>query len=498
MGRTEPREADLKRLFALAPSLLCVAGLDGFFKRVNPAFEAILGWSAAELLARPFLDFVHPDDRAATQAVVGDLARGAPTIDFENRYRCRDGSFRWVLWTAVPYLPEGLIYACGHDVTAAKQAEQALRASESRYRQLLESSPDAMVICDQQGRIALVNAAAVQLFGSRREELVGQEIESLIPERFRAAHRAHRARFNAAPHVRPMGHLLKLCGLRRDGSEFPADISLGYLHTEEGLLIFAAVRDVTERDRVAQAMREHELQLLIAQRIQQRLLPGTAPQVAGFDIAGAIYPADFAAGDYYDYLAMPGGRWGIVVGDVSGHGFGPALLTASGQTLIRLRAETTADPGEILTAANAYLAEETDDGVFMTMLLACLDPVARTLAFSNAGHPPGYVFDAAGRLRHTLDSGGMPLAVLPATEYHTAGPVPLLSGDLVVLLTDGVTETLSLQGEIFCAERLTAAVQRLRGQSAQGVVDGLRATVREFGNGAAPADDLTLVAIRVL
>src|SRR5687768_9519594 len=107
----EAAQAERNRLFELSLDLLCTAGLDGYFKRVNPAFERVLGWSTKELTSVPFLDFVHPDDREATVAEVEKLSGGAVTIDFENRYRCDDGSYKWLAWRAMPVPEEGLIFA---------------------------------------------------------------------------------------------------------------------------------------------------------------------------------------------------------------------------------------------------------------------------------------------------------------------------------------------------------------------------------------------------
>lgn len=116
-------EAERDRFFTLSLDLLCIAGVDGYFRRLNPAFERTLGFSLNELVAQPFMDFVHPDDRAATQAVIASLARGEKLINFENRFRCKDGGYRWISWTCAPFPSEGLIYATGHDITGIKKTE---------------------------------------------------------------------------------------------------------------------------------------------------------------------------------------------------------------------------------------------------------------------------------------------------------------------------------------------------------------------------------------
>lgn len=120
-------EAQRDRFFQLPLDLLCVADLDGRFRRLNPAFEETLGYSMEELKSQPFMNFVHPDDRAATRTELEKLGTGQTTGRFENRYRCRDGSWKWLSWRARPYVEEGLIYATARDVTDDKQADEAHR-----------------------------------------------------------------------------------------------------------------------------------------------------------------------------------------------------------------------------------------------------------------------------------------------------------------------------------------------------------------------------------
>jgi len=114
---------DLDRFFTYALDMLCIAGTDGFFKRVNPSFERTLGWTADEMLQKPFVDLIHPDDRAETLAEVGRLATGMPTLSFENRFRCKDGSYRHLHWTSYPEPGTGLLYAVARDVTEWRRRE---------------------------------------------------------------------------------------------------------------------------------------------------------------------------------------------------------------------------------------------------------------------------------------------------------------------------------------------------------------------------------------
>ena len=132
-------EAELDRFFSSAIDMLCIAGLDGYFKRLNPSWEATLGFTREELMARPFLEFVHPDDAGPTIAEMRKLGEGADAISFENRYLCRNGTYRWFLWNARPHVSEQVIYAAARDVTDRKRAEEELR----RYATDLETAKRA-------------------------------------------------------------------------------------------------------------------------------------------------------------------------------------------------------------------------------------------------------------------------------------------------------------------------------------------------------------------
>src|SRR5262245_33718260 len=119
-------EEELNRFFALSIDLICIAGFDGYFKRLNPAWGNALGRSISELCAVPYLEFVHPDDQAATSAEAGKVAAGAKLLRFDNRYSAADGSYRWLSWTAVPYIDERLIYAAARDVTEIRATAERL------------------------------------------------------------------------------------------------------------------------------------------------------------------------------------------------------------------------------------------------------------------------------------------------------------------------------------------------------------------------------------
>jgi PAS domain S-box-containing protein len=150
-------EDERERFFAVGADLLVVAGADGHFKRVSPACERTLGWTPAELTARPWADFLHPDDRAATLELDAQVQQGREVLAFENRYRHKDGSYRWLSWRAKPYPAEGLVYAGATDTTERKLAEDGLREGERRFRQLADAMPQIVWTAGPDGQVDYLN-----------------------------------------------------------------------------------------------------------------------------------------------------------------------------------------------------------------------------------------------------------------------------------------------------------------------------------------------------
>jgi protein-histidine pros-kinase len=248
-------EARYRGLLETTPDAIVLSNVTGRVVLANSQAEDLFGYGRGEMSGLPVEALLpervradHLRDRAGFFSVPRSRALGAGLEVVVVR---KDGTeFPAEVSLSLLETDEGnLLISALRDISSRKRADQ-------KFRDLLESAPDAMVIVDPTGRMVLTNSQTVHLFGWSREELLGQAVEMLIPERFRGVHPTHRTAFFGAPRARAMGVGLDLYGLRKNGSEFPVEISLSPLETEEGLFVSSAIRDVTERKLVERAVQE--------------------------------------------------------------------------------------------------------------------------------------------------------------------------------------------------------------------------------------------------
>src|SRR5579864_5026661 len=250
-------DAVFRALAESAPDGIVLVNQEGRIILVNLQTEKLFGYGREELLDKP-LEILIPErlrgrHRGHRAGYMGEPLLRPMGVGLELHGLRKDGTEFPIEISLSPIKTTDDSFVCSsiRDITDRKRIEE-------RFRALLDSAPDAMVIAGHDGRIVLINSQTEKLFGYRREELLGQPVEVLVPERFWKHHRAHRTGYMSNPQSRAMGAGHDLYGLKKDGTEFPVEISLSPQQTDEGTLVSSTIRDITERKRIDDALRQSE------------------------------------------------------------------------------------------------------------------------------------------------------------------------------------------------------------------------------------------------
>lgn len=314
-GARVMRNAELNRLqskgerdrfFDLSLDLICIANTDGRFLQVNGAFLTTLGYSEEELLARPFLDIVHPEDMQSTLEAMDRLDAGQKVTRFVNRYRCKDGSWRHLSWASSPLPKEGLIYASARDITDFLGVQEALNASEEELSITLQSIGDGVLSTDVNGKVTRINRMAESLTGWSENEAIGLPVEQvfcILNEATREPASVPIIASLSTGEVRELGNHTLL--VSRDGKERPIADNCAPIRNRQGDIVGAVLtfRDVSRERRVA---RELHAAHKLAQSETERLnlvLDAVVDGVIGFNADGEVQSFNSAAEQLYGYEA---------------------------------------------------------------------------------------------------------------------------------------------------------------------------------------------------
>ena len=372
------------------------------------------------------------------------------------------------------------------DVTEGSLSQQ----TSALLSQVVEQIGDGVLLTDRQGFIEYVNPAFETLTGFSADDVRGR-----TPRILKSGLQ------DSAFYQRLWGELLA-------GHSFQATIAnrkkTGEIyHVEETITpiidgtgrtshFVAIIKDITE----VLNIQERDVQLRLARQIQQKFYR-PAPTVPGFDVAAAAYPAYETSGDYFDFIPLPHNRLGIAVGDVEGHGFGSALVMALTRAYVHSFAAMGLEVDQILSQVNRMLVEDIGDRCFVTLMLASLDLDSRSLVFAGAGHIPGYVLNPDGSTEHTLESGGPPVGLFPNLRFSRNPTITLQPGQLLFLLTDGITESASPAGIEWGATGALSYLATHRHRPANQLVEGLYHEALRFTAHEPQRDDIASVIIKV-
>lgn len=262
-----------------------------------------------------------------------------------------------------------------------------------------------------------------------------------------------------------------------------------FVSTRARKYVEAGLEEGARRQRI-----EGDLEL--ARSIQQGLLPQDAPSIKGFDVSGWNEPADQTGGDYYDWVKTPDGTVAVTVADVTGHGIGPALVTAVCRAYARACFQNCDAMPTVIRRMNDLLHADLDSGRFVTFALAVIDPENSIIRLLSAGHGPVLLYRADSGLIEDLRPDGMPLGVMEGMELDEARTLSMRPGDVLVIVTDGFFEWARSDGVQFGIERMTHYIKEHAGDAPDELIGGLHRAVLDFVGNAPQQDDLTAVVIR--
>jgi sigma-B regulation protein RsbU (phosphoserine phosphatase) len=506
-----------------------ISDVKGIIEEVNPSFERITGFSQEELLGRPasFLKSGY-HDTAFYENMWRTILAGEPYRGVVVNKK-KTGELFHEIKTITPIKDdEGRIthfLSIGKDITDLKLAEEELRgavrklelsnskllASEeavSHQLKILESVFNSMkegvIVADSHGKFVMFNNAATEMvgvgltdseprnwptrYGVFLSDMVTQcPVEELPLYRAIQGYETDEKEIFIRNPLKEEGVWLRITGrpIRQETGELRG-----------GVIV---TRDVTQQKRAEKAEKELEAtraEFEAARTIQTRFFPKTAPELSVIDIGGASRPAVATGGDYFDYFTLPDGGIALIVGDVSGHGLGPALIMASVRAYLHALAQSETGAEDVLTILNRLIVDDTGTEDFVTLIYAKLDPETGFLDYVSAGHTTCYVLDHAGDIKASLESTGPPLGVVPDAGFDRIQQVALESGDIVLLLTDGIIEAECQTGDVFGPERAIEFVRRNRNKKSKLIVDELLAEVDNCCE-EDTQDDITSIVIKV-
>ncbi len=493
--QTFPDEMDVMRsaLYHL-PEGVVIADTSGKFLICNRTAQSILGIAEGSSAPQAWPEvrgFYKADGQTPCSAdeLPGIRALSGETVTetelFIRNDQCPSGL--WVSVHANPLLLEngeirGSIVVF-RNISKKKERETRIQILTNA----VEQTADSIIITDRDGIIEYVNPAFESTTGYTLKEL-----EGLTPRII-----------NSGVHDRSFyenlwstllgGNVFRniMANKKKNGEVFFAEQTITPMWGPTGEIthFVTVIKDVTE----LRKLQEQQFQMSLARAVQQQFYEIPRPQNEGCDFAAAAFPADAIGGDYFDFISQGNNRIGIAIGDVCGHGISSALLMSALRAYLRAFAPGSKDPGEIFSLTNNALVTDLAQDHFATLIFCSLHLESRTMTYASAGHTPGFILDADGAVKRTLESIDIPLGFLPDHAFGCSESIALEPGDILTLLTDGITEAERPDQSHFGVERALAYIREHRHESAKEIVSGLYQAVRKFSDGLRQVDDITAV-----
>lgn len=384
--------------------------------------------------------------------------------------------------------------------SAAANNGRASEIPSSLLRAALESAGEAVIVTDLDGQIIFVNPAFERITGWKPSEALGQNPRILQSGEEPGV--LYTDLWRTISTGKTWSGSFR--NRRKDGSLYRVEQTIAPVRDESHHIIgYVSVHeDVTERVELEERLlriTNEKLRLLqseadSARTIQQRLYPSTSPTLPGFDIAGRTVTATALCGDYLDFIPLPDGRLATVVGDVCGHGIGPALVMAETRAWMRAMLSTDAPLDHVFASVNQQISPDLPRSMFVTLFVSIIDPASDMIVAGGAGHA-AIIVRADGQLE-SLPSTGLIFGMFDDTKYLPPIETLFRPGDTLLLMTDGLTEARSPDQEMFGLDRVVEIVEASVSFSSAELVDRLHETVLNHAATPAPEDDVTILAVK--
>lgn len=504
-GALQESEERFRQMAELSGEWLWEQDPNGYYLYSSIAVEQILGFSQQQIIGKHYASLLTSQDQ---QTHIGFSTNQHAFHAVINHYQHRDGHQVWTESTGLPlFNTQGKLLkwrGVDRDITARMTFQQALIDSEKRTRLIIESSINAIVIMDAYGIITDWNQPAVKMFGWSVEEAIGQRLDELIiPPRLHSAHRKGLMDFLQTGTGPILNRQIEQTALRRNGSEFPVELSVSPLKVGNSYIFSGFIHDISTRKATEQQIRQAQVNLAIAhneiniaQRIQASLLPSSPITADDFEISGYCLPANNVGGDYYDYFFRDDNHLDIVIADVSGHSIGSGLFMVETRSAIRIQNQPTVTPGETMSALNNFLFNDLDKAdYFITLFYMQVDVAGQHLRYTNAGHPPPLLFNHLSGELTELDADGLILGIRANVVFEEK-LIKLRAGDVILFYTDGLLEAENPDQEFFQLERIKTIFRETAHDSPQAIIQAIFTGLQAFCERSSFEDDISLMVFK--
>jgi PAS domain S-box-containing protein len=399
-------------------------------------------------------------------------------------------------------------------ITERKWAEEKLRENEERFRLVAHSATDAIISVDNCGRITFWNNAAETIFSYTADEIIDKPITTIIPERFREKHKNGINRVISTGKSKIIGKTIEVAGLRKDGSEFPVELSLSKWETREGIFFTGILRDITERKRVEAEVKianeRMRADLEAAAKIQKSLLPREYLEIQGVRFACAFKPCDELGGDIFNVFRLDEKHIGLYILDVSGHGVTAALLSVTLNSVIYslprqsslLKQQIVGSPeyrivppAEVAQQLNRQFLMNSEKPQYFTLVYGILNLETYEFRYVSAGHP-SLIYLSHDSDAVILGKSGFPIGCFKEANYEESS-VYLKPRDRLYLYSDGVTDAMNSNEEQFDKRRLINVLDQSRDILLKDSILSMLSSVDEWRGDAKLMDDVSILAVEI-